>query len=292
MSGPAGPGTEAAGRPDPAGQQDAAGRPDPAEPADLAERAALAAALRTGTAVSHWAARQPDSPAVTSPLGDRTFAELDADANRLARVLRRRGLGPGDAVALMVANRPEFAVVLAATQRSGLRLTPINWHLTAEEAAYIVDDCEARALVADTRFAAVAAGAASRAPAATARLAVGGDVEGFEPFADALAAENGAPLDEPVLGGSMLYTSGTTGRPKGVHRPPVATARLQRSIVPPFGYEPGRSRHLCTGPLYHAAPLAFSLVGPLSAGPPQSCPTSVTSRRSRTSSTAQRIHST
>jgi long-chain acyl-CoA synthetase len=220
-------------------------------------------AAAVGMSVAHWADVQADAPAIVSPLGDRTFAELNANANRLARALRARGVVTGDAVAFMVTNRPEFAEVAAAVVRSGLRLTPINWHLTADEAAYIVDDCEAKVFVADARLADVAAAAAERSPDVTVRLAVGGEIEGFEPYAPALAAEDDADLPDPVLGSSMLYTSGTTGRPKGVHRAEVPpTSGLARL----FGYVAGTSMHLCTGPLYHAAPLAFSLQGPINAG--------------------------
>src|SRR5688500_16520595 len=103
--------------------------------------------------LAYWAGQlSDDQAAIVSPHGDRTFAELNANANRLARALRGRGLSPGDGVAILCANRAEFAEVLAATQRAGLRLTPVNWHLTAPEAGYIVDDCEARAFVADARF--------------------------------------------------------------------------------------------------------------------------------------------
>ncbi|HEY3000410.1 MAG TPA: AMP-binding protein, partial [Acidimicrobiales bacterium] len=216
-------------------------------------------AARVGMVAAHWAAVQPETPAILSPLGDRTFAQLNANANRLARALRARGVAAGDAVAFMVTNRPEFAEVAAASQRAGLRITPINWHLTAEEAAYIVGDCQARVFVADARLAEVAAAAAGQAPGVTVRLAVGGAIPGFEDYAAALAAEDGTDIPDPTMGRSMLYTSGTTGRPKGVHRaetpPTSALGRL-------FGYVPGSTLHLCTGPLYHAAPLAFSLAGP------------------------------
>ncbi len=220
-------------------------------------------AARVGMVSAYWARQQPDVAAVVSPHGDRTFAELSANANRLARAWRRRGVVPGDAVALMVSNRPEFAEVIAATQRAGLRVTPINWHLTADEAAYIVGDCQARVFVADARFADVAAAAAERSPQATVRLAVGGAVDGFEAYDEAVAAEDGSDIDDPQLGRSMLYTSGTTGRPKGVHRTELPPSS---GIGALFGYTAGRSRHLCTGPLYHAAPLAFSLAIPLNAG--------------------------
>ncbi|HEX6567613.1 MAG TPA: AMP-binding protein [Acidimicrobiales bacterium] len=221
------------------------------------------AAAALGMVPAHWARLQPDAPAIVSERGDRTFAQLNANANRLVRAWRQRGVAAGDAVAVMVSNRPEFAEVVAATQRSGLRVTPINWHLTADEAAYIVGDCQARAFVADARFADVAAAAAGRAPGATVRLAVGDDIPGFEPYDAALADHGGADIDDPVLGRSMLYTSGTTGRPKGVHRSEVPQASGLGAL---FGYTRGESLHLCTGPLYHAAPLAFSLAIPLGAG--------------------------
>jgi long-chain acyl-CoA synthetase len=215
--------------------------------------------------LAYWAGQlSDDRGAIVSPHGDRTFAELNANANRLARALRGRGLSPGDGVAILCANRAEFAEVLAATQRAGLRLTPVNWHLTAPEAGYIVDDCEARAFVADARFAGIAAEVADLAPATEIRLAVGGPITGFDSYDDVLAPESGDDITDPVLGSSMLYTSGTTGRPKGVYRrdtPPTSAATLDI-----FGYRPGEDLHLCTGPLYHAAPLAFSLASPLNAG--------------------------
>jgi long-chain acyl-CoA synthetase len=208
-----------------------------------------------------WAGQRPDVPAVISDAGDRTFAELNAHANQLVRALRRRGLQAGDGVALLCRNRPEFVEVTAACQRAGLRLTTVNWHLTADEAGYIVGDCEAKALVADTALGDVAAGSLAGAPACTAHLAVGGPIPGFEDYDEALAAEDPADIDDPSLGTSMLYTSGTTGRPKGVFRPEPATSVIANL----FDYRPG-DRHLCTGPLYHAAPLAFSLAIPLSHG--------------------------
>ena len=224
-------------------------------------RAAYKAAAKQGMVLALWADRLGDAPAIVSEHGDRTFASLNARTNQLVRALRARGLRPGDAVALMLANRPEWAEVVAATNRAGWRLTPINWHLTGEEAGYILDDCEAKAFIADHRFGDAAIEAAEQVPAAEVRLAVGGDISGFEPYDEAVASEDGSDIDDPVLGTSMLYTSGTTGRPKGVRRPPVPATDGAL-----FGYRGGVGMHLCTGPLYHAAPLAFSLAAPLNAG--------------------------
>ena len=135
----------------------------------VADDALLAAAAR-GMVVAYWAAERGARAAIESAHGTRTFAALNARANQLARALRRRGLQPGDAVVLLCTNRPEFAEVWAACQRAGVRLTPINWHLTGGEAAYIVGDCEAKALIADARLAEVARGAAGAASPETSRL--------------------------------------------------------------------------------------------------------------------------
>jgi long-chain acyl-CoA synthetase len=224
-----------------------------------------------GMTPSWWAARQPDEPAIISPTGKRTFGELNRRANQFARALRARGLGRGDAVALLCTNRPQFAEVVLACQRTGLRLTPVNWHLTGEEAGYIVRDCRAKAVVVDARLGELATAAVTDAPDVTVLLAIDGDVAGFASYEDALAAEDGSDIDDPVLGGSMLYTSGTTGRPKGVERAPVpvtvATGTTAARTNVAARYRAGEGElHLCTGPLYHAAPLAFSLNGPLTYG--------------------------
>src|SRR5438270_8795700 len=222
------------------------------------------AAAGTGTVVSWHAARRPDQLAIVSDYGNRTYAELDAAANRLARALQAAGLRPGDAIALVCRNRPEFAEVQAAVQRSGLRLTPVNWHLTGPEMAYIVSDCEAKAIVADASFADCVAEAGEGNDALLAKLCVGGHIPGFSPYDEAVAGLDSSALPEPVVGRSMLYTSGTTGRPKGVDRQtrPLGESALYQRIFGAAALQPG-DVHLCTGPLYHAAPLSFSLALPL-----------------------------
>ncbi len=216
-----------------------------------------------GMAVAWHAARRPATPVLITPAGTITYGELNERANRLARALRHRGLQRGDAVALLCSNRAEFVDVLLATQRTGLRLTTVNWHLTGEEAGYIVDDCEARAFVAEARFADIARGAAEVAPGATVRLAVAGPVDGFEDYEAAVSAEPGDDLPDPTLGSQMLYTSGTTGQPKGVFRDEASLATAV--MLARAAYRDGNV-HLLTGPLYHAAPLLFSLNAPLIAG--------------------------
>src|SRR5690242_407820 len=166
-------------------------------------------AAATGMLPSYWARRQGERTAIFSPHGDRTFAQINANANRLARALRARGVEAGDGIALMCSNRPQFAETIAAADRSGLRLTTVNWHLTGPEVGYIVDDCDATAFVADARFADTAVRAAECAPRLRACIAVGGAIDGFERWDDVLAAEEGDALDDPQPGGTMLYTSGT-----------------------------------------------------------------------------------
>ena len=234
----------------------------------MAERQELAG---KGMTLAWWAQEIPDHKAIIADRGDRTFAELNANANKLVRALRARGLGNGDAVALMCTNRAEFVETWAACSRAGLRLTTINWHLTGDEAGYIVDDCEAKALVADSSLAEGARLAAKAAPNCKVLLAVGGSIEGFDSYEDVIASESGENIDDATPGSQMLYTSGTTGRPKGVYRPPAtgAAAAAAAAATPNlWGYQEGSADdlHLCTGPLYHAAPLAFSLASPLALG--------------------------
>src|SRR5436190_12793803 len=158
------------------------------------------AAIRIGMGPAWHAAQHPETPAIIAPSGDRTYGEFNANANRLVRALRGRGLGEGDAVAILCSNRAEFAEVWAACFRSGLRLTTVNWHLTPDEAAYIVNDCGAKAFVAD----AASATALPDAGAVRVRLAVGGDIDGFERYDEFIADEDGADIPDPSLGTAML----------------------------------------------------------------------------------------
>jgi long-chain acyl-CoA synthetase len=234
--------------------------------------ASLDDAAKQGMAVAFVAAAHPDRPALLSETGNLRFAALDARANQAARALRRAGLGRGDGVALVCRNRTEFAEVFFATQRAGLCLTPVNWHLTPEEIAYVVADSGAKALVADAAFAEAARLAAAQASALRLRLSVGGAIPGFADFDAALAAEADSDLDDPSLGDTMLYTSGTTGRPKGVRRPPPDPDRAVlgwKLLVSVFDFRPEAGDvALATGPLYHSGPINLCLAIPVSNGIP------------------------
>ncbi|MBM4265571.1 MAG: AMP-binding protein [Deltaproteobacteria bacterium] len=207
------------------------------------------------------ARENPERPAIVSSHGTRTFDALNRRANRLARALRARGLREDDGVALLCGNRPEFAEVHQATQRCGLRITPINWHLTGDEVGYVVSNSEARAFFADARFPETAIAAARQAPQATTLVSLGGEIEGFVRDDDFVRDLEEDDVEDPCRGTQMLYTSGTTGRPKGVYRRQTSLQALGE-VGKRIAYRAG-DVHLCTGPLYHAAPLAFSLTIPL-----------------------------
>src|SRR5580692_1554694 len=234
------------------------------EDAGLAElRLEVTEAARVGMQPAVWARLQPDRVAIYDYTGqDRTFGELNANANRVARLLRSAGLRSGDSVALACSNRAEFCDVLFGVLRAGMRCTPVNWHLTGDEIAYIVQDCEAKAFFADTRIAKAAETAAAQCPNLVLKVAIGGPVAGFDDYDAALAALSGSDIEDPVRGYTMLYTSGTTGRPKGVFKPGVVYGAFQPEA------DRERDIYLCTGPAYHAAPLAGNVRAPLLNGLP------------------------
>ena len=224
------------------------------------------AAALVGMTGAVWADLFGDRRAVRDPDGTwHSFAKVNARANQLARLLRAHGLVAGDAVALVCSNRVEFVEAVAATRRAGLRLTPINWHLTADEIGYIIADCEAKAVLGEARIATVGPATAA-APGVVLKLAIGGAIEGWTPYDAALDAQDAGDIADPVLGNSMLYTSGTTGRPKGVYRPSPAV--VPQAAYALRGYDPDTSVQLCAGPAYHAAPLVFDVSAAMGAGVP------------------------
>jgi acyl-CoA synthetase (AMP-forming)/AMP-acid ligase II len=191
-----------------------------------------------------------------------SYAELDRQSNQIAQLFRSRGLRHGDHIAVLMENRPEFFPVVWAAQRSGLLYTPVNWHLSAAEAAYVVADCGARLLVASSGLEELAAAAAS-APALKDRLTVGPPVPGVESLADAMAPMPETPVADELEGYYMLYSSGTTGRPKGIlpaltGQPFGTGLNIDHTMKNVFGFSSG-TVYLCPGPLYHGAPIGWSL---------------------------------
>ena len=214
-----------------------------------------------------YAATAPDRPAVIMGRSGATvtYGELNERSIRLARLFRDAGLQRGDHVALFMENHPRFFEVVWAALRSGLYITTINSYLTVPEVAYIANDCEARALVTSAAKAEIVGGLTGEndIPNVHVRLMVDGTIPGFDGYEDALAATSAEPLEDETMGAAMLYSSGTTGRPKGVKRPlPSYTpsdpdpAVLGGRVVYGWGED---TIYLSPAPLYHAAPLVFSV---------------------------------
>ncbi|MBL7492611.1 acyl-CoA synthetase [Frankia sp. AgB1.9] len=215
---------------------------------------------------SHATTRPDRAAVVMAGTGETvTYRELNERSLRLARLLRARGFNQGDTVALMAENHPRYLEVVWAALRSGLYLTAINWHLSPSEAAYLVADSEAKALITTSHLAATAAEVAKLSPAGCGvRLMMDGAQAGFEPYEAALATQTAQPLADEPRGEVMLYSSGTTGRPKGIRRPLSGESVAQPSgggIATMgrflFGMDEN-TIYLCPTPLYHAAGLQWS----------------------------------
>jgi long-chain acyl-CoA synthetase len=198
-----------------------------------------------------------------------SYAELAARADQYGRGLQALGLRAGDTVAGLLPNGTDALALFFAAAQTGLYVVPVNWHLTALEVAYILTDSGAGAFVADERFAGVAVDAADAAGIdPRARFAAGdiaGQVPGFAPLAGLGADRSGRP--EPrTAGGPMMYTSGTSGRPKGVRRPltgedPDKVPATAGWFFGLFGLAPLDDHvHLCCSPLYHTAVLNFATI--------------------------------
>ncbi|MEX1288483.1 MAG: AMP-binding protein, partial [Acidimicrobiia bacterium] len=167
----------------------------------------------------HQAAATPDKPAIvmSDGSGSLTYAELEAMANRISRLFRSIGLGPGDHVALVVTNRLEFLPVVWGARYAGLYYTAISTRLMPHEVAYIVDDCGAAALVVDAALPELAADLGEHLPDRREHhWVLGGEAPGYHSLEHAIAGHADEPLDDRPTGSDMLYSSGTTGRPKGV----------------------------------------------------------------------------
>ena len=213
-----------------------------------------------------FAVRAPDRPAVIMATSGElvTYAELDAEANRLSRVFRAAGLQAGDHIALCLENTARFLPVIWGAHYAGLYYTAMSSRLTTEEMAYILDDCGAQAFITSVHKATQAAELVDQMPRVKVRLMLDGVIDGFEGYEPTIAAQLASPLDEErVEGQDMLYSSGTTGRPKGVKVPlPGAALGEAADGVTALGQllfgADESTVYLSPAPLYHAAPLRFS----------------------------------
>ncbi|HEX2577019.1 MAG TPA: acyl-CoA synthetase [Aquihabitans sp.] len=210
------------------------------------------------------AQEQPDRLAVVAPDGrEVTYGELLAWSNRLVHGLRARGVPHGGGVALVMPNGLEVIALYFAALQAGWYLTPINHHLVGPEIAFIVDDAEADVFIGHERFADACAAAAAESHLGPDRCFAVGDVAGFGPFADLAEGHPDTMPADRDGGQAMHYTSGTTGKPKGVRRnlsgaDPDVAAPMSQFFLAMFGLRPYDGNvHLCGSPLYHTAVLAF-----------------------------------
>ncbi|MDE2487625.1 MAG: acyl-CoA synthetase [Alphaproteobacteria bacterium] len=208
----------------------------------------------------------PDKPAYIMAYSGETvtYGELEARSNQGAHLFRSLGLKSGDAVAFFIENHPRYYELLWAAQRSGLRFTCLSSKLTAGEVEYIVKDCEAKVFVSSAGLAEIALAVAPLIPGVTLYM-VGGAEAPFASFEEARAGFPTTPIADESAGGAMLYSSGTTGRPKGVKRAHVPDAPLDAPNPLAglgqmlYGWSPETTVYLSPAPLYHAAPLGWSM---------------------------------
>jgi long-chain acyl-CoA synthetase len=203
------------------------------------------------TLFTEFADQRPDTPAVVDDDGATTWPEYNRRVNRLIHVFRAMGVKPGERISLLSGNRREVYEVYGAAAHSGVLVVPVNWHFAAEEVEYVVDNSESKLVITDPAYDDLAAGVP------TPRLVFGGSYE------QALTSSSDAEPDQQALGGVMFYTSGTTGRPKGVKSTssqtdlPPEIYKLMAGGMNAMGYAPDARTLLC-GPHYHSAQWAFT----------------------------------
>ena len=220
-----------------------------------------------GREIAAISQRDPDRPAIITTDGSvMTFGQLDHEVDAVAASFAAAGLGPGDVIALLCRNRPEWMVTYEAALRAGVTLLPVNWHLEADDVQYVLEDSGAKALVAESVFSHQAQGAPD---SLVLRIAIGGPIDGFDSWDDTLSSIS-TPAPERPRGTQMIYTSGTTGRPKGVRhdpQPSASAAAAGTAMVAMFGMDGDNGDSmLCTAPLYHSGPSRLCLEWPLGAG--------------------------
>ena len=191
-----------------------------------------------------------------------TYGELEAASNQGAHLLRELGLRRGDHIAILLENHPRFFQVCWAAQRSGIYYTAISWRLQPDEVEYIVRNCEAKVFITSKARQSVAEPLLERVESVDKWFMLDGVAPGFESWEQALARQSITPIADEAEGASMLYSSGTTGYPKGIRRPlpeaPFGEETAPNLLRLLYGMD-DTSIYLSPAPLYHAAPLGFTM---------------------------------
>lgn len=206
----------------------------------------------------------PDKAAIIMGAGTTvSYSQLDRLSNQCAHLYASLGLVANDCIALFMENGPDYFYAAWGAQRSGLYYTPISTHLAPTEVAYIVENCEAQVVVVSHALREVVEQVRGRLPQVRVWLMVGGTAEGCEAFESVLDRFPATPIGNELEGCAMLYSSGTTGYPKGIKNPnperPAGTpGLLELGIMGSFGMS-DETVYLSPAPLYHAAPLRFCM---------------------------------
>jgi acyl-CoA synthetase (AMP-forming)/AMP-acid ligase II len=207
----------------------------------------------------------PDKPAVVMATSGEvvTYRQLDERSSQGAHLLRSLGLRRGDHMAICMENNAHYHAIAWAAQRAGIYYTAISSRLTAPEVEYILDDCDARVLITSREKGELAGELLGKCPKLIARFAVNGDVPGHERWETAAGQQPTTPIADESEGAPMLYSSGTTGRPKGVKHPlmdaPIGTPNPLVMLIMGLYQGSADAIYLSPAPLYHSAPLGYTM---------------------------------
>ena len=211
------------------------------------------------------AQKHPDKPAYIMAASGRTvtYRQLDDQSNRIAQLFRSLGLKAGDHIALFIENNSQFFEICWGAQRSGLVYTAISSRLTAAEVEYIVRDCGARLFITSHYLAGTAAELVPLLDDVASRYMIDGVIAGYESWEAAVARQPATRIADETAGHDMLYSSGTTGRPKGVlpivEPQPIDFDNPLLQITSKLYGMNADTVYLSPAPLYHAAPLRFNM---------------------------------
>jgi len=220
---------------------------------------------------STYAASKPDEPAIILATSGETICwrEYDLKVNRIAQYFKDMGLKEKDHIAILLENCETYLEVIDAAIDTGLLLTTVSTHLKKDEMEYVVNNSKSKIVITSEKYADTAAQILDNTPLVTHRLMLGKTIAGYDSFEETIARYDGSPIEYGIAGSFMLYSSGTTGRPKGIHWDvtdiPVGT--MDSNLVTAFALFQINEEavYLSTQPLYHSAPAAFAM-GCLQAG--------------------------